>query len=68
MQINFCTHYIKTLNILVKDIKYLGKKKLETLVFAVHKKCPYSELFWSAFFRHFPAFGLNTFYAVSYLF
>ena len=23
------------------------------------KKCPYSELFWSAFFSHFPAFGLN---------
>ena len=24
------------------------------------KKSPYSELFWSAFFPHFPAFGLNT--------
>ena len=24
------------------------------------KKCPYSELFWSANFPHFPAFGLNT--------
>ena len=24
------------------------------------KKCPYSGLFWSAFFPHFPAFGLNT--------
>ena len=24
------------------------------------KKCPYSELFWSAFFPHFPAFRLNT--------
>ena len=23
-------------------------------------KCPYSELFWSAFFPHFPAFVLNT--------
>ena len=23
------------------------------------KKSPYSELFWSAFFPHFPAFGLN---------
>ena len=22
--------------------------------------CPYSELFWSTFFPHFPAFGLNT--------
>ena len=24
------------------------------------KKCPCSELFWFAFFPHFPAFGLNT--------
>ena len=24
------------------------------------KKCPYSELFWSEIFPHFPAFGLNT--------
>ena len=27
---------------------------------ALHKKSPYSELFWSTFCRHFPAFGLNT--------
>ena len=26
----------------------------------LRKKCPYSKLFWSAFFPHFPAFGLNT--------
>ena len=26
----------------------------------MRKKCPYSQLFWSAFFIHFPAFGLNT--------
>ena len=26
----------------------------------LRKKCPYFELFWSAFFPHFPAFGLNT--------
>ena len=31
-----------------------------TLKSALRKKCPYSELFWSAFFPHFPAFGLNT--------
>ena len=24
------------------------------------RKYPYSELFWSGFFPHFPAFGLNT--------
>ena len=27
---------------------------------SLRKKYPYSELFWSAFFPHFPAFGLNT--------
>ena len=26
----------------------------------LHKKSPYSELFWPAFFVHFSAFGLNT--------
>ena len=26
----------------------------------LHKKSPYSELFWSKFFPHFPAFGLIT--------
>ena len=26
----------------------------------LRKKCTYSELFWSAFFTHFPAFELNT--------
>ena len=26
----------------------------------LRKNCPYSELSWSAFFPHFPAFGLNT--------
>ena len=25
----------------------------------MHKKCPYSEFFWSIFFPYFPAFGLN---------
>ena len=31
-----------------------------TQTFTLGKKCPYSESFWSAFFPHFPAFGLNT--------
>ena len=26
--------------------------------FSLRKKCPYLELFWSAFFSHFPVFGL----------
>ena len=26
----------------------------------MRKKCLYSDLFWFAFFPHFPAFGLNT--------
>ena len=34
-------------------------KKLAIIKVAV-KKSPYSELFWSAFFPHFSAFGLNT--------
>ena len=28
-------------------------------LYALHKKSPYSELFWSAFFPNFPAVGLN---------
>ena len=28
--------------------------------YTLGKKSPYSELFWSAFFPHLPAFGLNT--------
>ena len=28
-------------------------------MFALRKKCPYSELFWSAFFLHFPPRGKN---------
>ena len=30
------------------------------VLLTLRKRCPYSELFWSAFFPHFPAFGLNT--------
>ena len=38
----------------IKPIQYeFGTK-------ALRKKSPYSELFWSAFFPHFPAFGLDT--------
>ena len=34
---------------------------LETfLSCTLRKMCPYSKLFWSTFFRQFPAFGLNT--------
>ena len=36
----------------------LSKTQLHRI--ALRKKCPYSELFWSAFLPHFPAFGLNT--------
>ena len=32
------------------------------LLLSLCKKCPYLELFWSAFFLHFPTFGLNTEY------
>ena len=29
------------------------------LTLSLRKKCPYSELFWSAYFPNFSAFGLN---------
>ena len=32
---------------------------ITTLLLPLRKKCRYSELFWFAFFSHFPAFGLN---------
>ena len=35
---------------------FLGFMQVESL----RKKCSYSELFWSAFFPHFPAIWLNT--------
>ena len=38
--------------------KVLNLESLHT-VFSLRKKCLYSELFWSAFFPHFSAFGLN---------
>ena len=35
-------------------------KSFHSKIEALHKKCPYPELFWSAFCPHFPAAGLNT--------
>ena len=35
-------------------------KSFHSKIEALHKKCPYPELFWSAFCPHFPATGLNT--------
>ena len=32
---------------------------MEKMILSLRKKCPYTELFWSAFFPHFPTFGLN---------
>ena len=40
--------------------KFLIKRIAFSHWLSLRKKCPYSELFWSAFFPHFPAFGLNT--------
>ena len=43
---------------------FVGNRRF--LIFNTHeqhtlrKQCPYQELFWPAFFLHFPAFGLNT--------
>ena len=33
---------------------------LRSLTYSLRKRCPYSELFWSPFFTHLTAFGLNT--------
>ena len=43
------------------SLSSISKNKKLTLV-SLRKKCPYSEFLWSAFFPHFPAFGLNTEY------
>ena len=43
--------YFKTFNI--------NNVKVGYSCLALRKKCPCSELFWSAFFPHFLAFGLN---------
>ena len=39
--------------------KFLIKRITFSHWLSLGKRCPYSELFWSAFFPHFPAFGLN---------
>ena len=41
---------------------YLNKltKPNQCVYKTLRKKCPYWELFWAAFFPHFPKFGLNT--------
>ena len=45
-------------------MKYTKMKLIAAFIslpsFSLHIKCPYTELFWSVFFRNFPAFGLNT--------
>ena len=47
--------YTKTSPIFTVVIRYFN-------IFSttLRRKCSYSELFWSAFFPYFPAFGLNT--------
>ena len=40
--------------------KTLKSQPLDYLCVTLRKKCPYLELFCSAYFPHFPAFGLNT--------
>ena len=43
-----------------RKLLFLNKKMIPSELSVLRKKCPYSELFWSAFVPHFPAFGLNT--------
>ena len=45
----------------IYDSAFFCKNSLPSLTYvSLRKKWPYSELFWSAFFPYFPAFGLNT--------
>ena len=48
-------------NVLV-DIGVKRLKAISAYNMTLSKKCPYLELFWPAFFLHFPAFRLNTKY------
>ena len=44
----------------IHEILFINEKNVSWRKQSLRKKCPYSELFWSAFFPHFPTFGLNT--------
>ena len=56
------------MTVIENKVDYFFKKTLFVLLLetpnlvclSLRKKCPYSELFWSPFFLHFPAFELNT--------
>ena len=71
----FKNHHIKKTSLIVEGIscfeKWLFvrnvKLNLESLLWTLRKKCPYSELFWSAFFPHFPAFRLTTEWYIVFL-
>ena len=52
LQIKFCIKHL-----LNKEKQSFDKKAPKN---QRRKNCPYLELLWSAFFTHFPAFGLNT--------
>ena len=48
---------------LIKSMKFILRTNVlakSCTRYTLRKKPPYSELFWSAFFPYFPAFGLNT--------
>ena len=49
------------LNVIDPDIyRVISLPSFLIICLTLRKKCAYSELFWSAFFPYFPAFGLNT--------
>ena len=48
-------------NVIGPDIyRVISLPSFLIICLTLRKKCAYSELFWSAFFPYFPAFGLNT--------
>ena len=57
-QINAIVNFISFMNA-VFNWEIFSEKVGKFDCFPLRKKCPYSELFWSAFFPYFPAFGLN---------
>ena len=54
------TMFFTTLLYQIKMCILASRKWCNSSYLALCKKFPCSELFWSAFFQHFPALGLNT--------
>ena len=56
----FLSHSLASWNLKVVSCQRVIFMLWHIIVFGLGKKSPYSELFWSSIFSHFPEFGLNT--------